>query len=88
MRVHYLQIYRLVHSVMDITAHALHIELEVEIHLVRMQALPFLTQEGYHWLQGIIPQHISIMQSQIHYHLINLRLENLVIMVDFPSMEK
>ncbi len=73
---------------MDITAHVLHIELEAEIHLVRMQVLPSLTQEGYHWRQEIRPQHISIMQSQIHYRLINLRLENLVIMVDFPSMEK
>ena len=70
------------------TAHALHIELGAEIHLVRMQVLLSPIQEGYHWLQEIIPQHISIMQSQIHCHLINLRLENLVIMVDFPSMEK
>ena len=73
---------------MGITARVLHIELEAEIHLVRMQVLPSLTLEGYHWLPEITPQHISIIQSQIHYRLINLRLENLVIMVDFPSMEK
>ena len=80
--------YHLVHLIMGTIAHALPIELEVETHLVPMLVQPFQTREGYHWLQENVPQHISIMQSLIHYHLINLHLERLVIMVGFPSMEK